>query len=240
MHKDPELNEKENKRALLAASDSSLRNDFLTVEQAHILHLTARILKKTVSMSDEEWPVALEAVSEALDSYDEEKGNFWNYAAVVIQSRLRDLYRREARRSVELNVGPEAFDSDQDDEASGLSIEVRDKTAVVVDLRLRDELDAFTAELKAFDIDIFDLPASAPGTARTRSVCARIIDAFFSPPPPLTEEMRKTGQIPAKELMRRTQITRKFIDKHRKYLMASALIKDGDYPGMAEYLPTVQ
>lgn len=238
MQPDLGLKEEENKRALNAKSDQGRKNAFLTSEQAHILHLTARILKRTVSMSDDEWPIALEATGEAIDFYNEEKGNFWNYAALVIASRLKDHYRRESRSRTEIAVGPEAFDSDLDEEPSGLSIEVRDKTAVVVDTRLRDELDAFSEEIKKFDIDLFDLPASAPGTAKTRSICARLIEAFFEPPPPLTDEMRQTGRLPAKELIKRTQITRKFIDKHRKYLIASALIKDGDYPGMASYLPT--
>ena len=229
----------ENRRALTAKQSNEAKNDFLSAEQDHILHLTARILMKTVSMSDDEWSIALVAVGEAIDSYDETRGNFWNYAALVIKSRINDYYRKNHRTDAEILTGPEAFVSDPDDDSQvGLQIEVRDKTAVVVDTGLRDELDAFDEELGALGISLFELPAQAPKASKTRLACARLIEAFFEPPPPIVDELKSSGNLPVKELIARTGIARKLIDKHRKYLIAGALIKDGEYPQMAEYLPT--
>ena len=82
----PEIKEKENEKAIAAKASPSAKNRFLTDEARHILHLTARILKRTVSINDDEWSVALMAVSEAIDSYDQEKNDFWNYAALVVGS----------------------------------------------------------------------------------------------------------------------------------------------------------
>ena len=228
----------ENRRAIEAAKEAGAKNAFLAAQQSHILHLTARILKRTVTMSDDEWSVALLAVSEALDRYDESRGNFWNYAALVIGSRLKDHFRSGAK-DAELLVGPDAFDGDpdEDDPSLGLKIEVRDKTAVVVDTALRDEIEAFSAELKEYGIDLFELPESAPRAAKTRAVCAELIKAFFTPPP-LTDELKKTKNLPVKSLRDRVSVTRKLIDRHRKYLVAAMLIKAGDYPGMADYLPS--
>lgn len=230
----------EDRRALEAAKSREAKNDFLTAEQYHILHLTARILMRTVTMSDDEWSTALSAVSEAIDRYDEKQGHFWNYAALVIESRLRDHYRSKGRNEKELTVGPEYFSGDFDEDAeTGLQIEIQEKTASVVDTGLRDELDAFTEELEAYGIDLFDLPGSAPKASKTKTACAKLILAFFEPPPPLTGELKRTRNLPVKDLISRTGIARKLIDKHRKYLIAAALIKDGDYPGMADYLPRI-
>lgn len=232
------LKNEENRRAIEAAADAETKNAFLAAQQGHILHLTARVLKRTVTMSDDEWSIALIAVSEALDSYDESRGNFWNYAALVIGSRLKDHFR-SAAKDAELLVGPDAFDGDpgEDDPAMGLKIEVRDKTAVVVDTALRDEIEAFGAELREYGIDLFDLPESAPRAAKTRAVCAELIKAFFTPPP-LTDELKRTKNLPVKSMLGRVKVARKLIDRHRKYLVAAMLIKAGDYPGMADYLPS--
>ena len=228
----------ENMKALDAAKCSEAKNSFLTREQEHILHLTARILKHTVTMSDDEWSIALIATGEAIDSYDETRGNFWNYASLVIKSRLLDHYRSSAKES-ELLVSSDTFSVDPDDDegALGLQIEVREKTAVVIDTSLRDEIAAFTEELAGCGIDLFDLPASAPRAAKTKAICADILKAFFTPPP-LTDELKRTKNLPVKSILGRIKVTRKLIDRHRKYLVAAALIKAGDYPGMADYLPT--
>ena len=238
MNPNASANSEYNKRAIEAGKSDDLKNAFLTKEQDHILHLTARILSRTVSMSDDEWSIAFIAVSEAVDSYDETRGNFWNYAALVIRSRLNDFYRKNRKASQEITVSVEAFDTDFDEEdMPGIQIEIKDKTAVVTDTRLRDELDAFEGELSTYGISLFELPEHAPKSLKTKESCARLIKAFFEPPPPIIDEFKTTGNLPVKGLMSRTGITRKLIDKYRKFLIAGALIKDGDYPQMADYLP---
>ncbi len=228
----------DNRHAIAAAADAEAKNAFLAEQQSHILHLTARIMKRTVTMSDDEWSVALMAVSEAVDSYDENRGNFWNYAALVIGSRLKDHFR-SGTKDAEMLVGPDAFDGDpdEDDPSLGLKIEVREKTAVVVDTSLRDEIEAFGEELSEYGIDLFELPESAPRAAKTRAVCAELIKAFYTPPP-LIDELKRTKNLPVKSLLSRVKVARKLIDRHRKYLVAAMLIKAGDYPGMADYLPS--
>ena len=58
-----------NEIVLKAAHDAEVKNEFLISEQQHILKLTAKIAGKSLSMSDDEWSVGLNAVSEAIDSY---------------------------------------------------------------------------------------------------------------------------------------------------------------------------
>lgn len=213
------------------------RNAFLQKEQDHILHLTARILKRTVSWSDDECSVALIAVNEAIDSYDESKGKFWNYSALVISSRLKDFYRSNSKYKNEVSVGNDAFDGDieENEEQLGIHIEIRDKTAVYVNNKLRDELYDLQQELESYNIDLFELPMHAPKSQKTKRSCAEIIAAIFIPPP-LIDELKRSGKLPVKEIMNRVNVKRKLIDDHRKYLIASALIKAGDYPMMSDYL----
>ncbi len=229
----------DNKRAIEAKSDSQVRESFLSEEQEHILRLTARIMKRTVTHSDDEFSLALIAVSDAIDTYDENKGPFWNYASLVIKSRIIDYLRKNYHNNNEMLVAPESFSGEikDDDESSliGITYEIKSKTAVYVDNSLKHEIEALTEELSSYGIDIFDLPKAVPKTAKTKESCNKLITAFFLPPP-LMELLRKTGNLPIKELLERCPVSRKLVERHRKYLMASVLVKGGDYTNIGDYL----
>lgn len=231
--------QRDNLRAMEAAGSREARERFLAEEQRHILHLTARILKRTVTDSDDEYSIALMAVSEAIDSYQPERGPFWNYAALVIRSRILDEVRAHADRQAEIMVSPDAFGGEREEEEAQANISIREelsaKTAVYIDNDLKAEITALTDELKGYGIDLFELPAAAPHTEKTRAACRELIRAFFLPPP-LTEALKRTGNLPMRELLKRTGIKRKLIDRHRKYLLASVLVKTGDYQGIGEYI----
>ena len=228
-----------NRRALRAASDKEEKNLFLTEERDHILYLTARILRRTVTDSEDEFSIALLAVSEAIDSFKEEKGAFWNYASLVIKSRILDDYRKRSSYSNELLLSPDSFSGESDDEENNAGISIRTelnkKTAVYIDNSLKDELSELGRELKEYDIDLFDLPKVSPKSEKTRKTCSELIAAFFLPPP-LVGLLKKTGKLPVNELLKRHNASRKLIDRHRKFLLASILIKSGDYSEIGEYI----
>ncbi len=228
----------ENEQAKAAAQDMALKDRFLTDNRTHILRLAGTITHSSITESDDEWSVALRAVSEAIDSYSEEKGNFWGYAAVVMKSRLTDHYRSGNRFRAEIAARPEVFDGDleEDDPDVGLSSEVRSHIAVMPDTSLPEEIEALSEELAEFGISFFELAECSPKAEKTRRSCAAFIKGMFTPPPPLTGELRSKHMLPAAALMKRVKESKKLLERHRKYLIASTLILDGDYPQLSDYL----
>ncbi|MBQ7424888.1 MAG: hypothetical protein IJV21_01335 [Lachnospiraceae bacterium] len=231
--------DEENLRAIKAGQDKEQKERFLFDEQSHILHLTARILKRTITDSDEEYSTALLAVSEAIDSYNADKGDFWNYAALVTKSRLLDDIRSQSKLGKELTVAPDAFSGeiydDEDDGSVSIRQQVQNKTAVYVDNTLKDEIEALSQELGAYGIDLFDLPAVAPKSEKTKRSCGRALKAFFDPPP-LIDELKRTRTLQVGEIVKRSGESRKLIDRHRKYLIAAILVKAGDYSGIGSFI----
>ena len=230
----------ENKKAVKAAGDASYREAFLAESSEHILRLAAKISGRILTKSDDEWSIALMATSEALDHYDEEKGDFWSYAAVVIKSRLFNLYRSNKRSEGEISVSPSVFEGEveEDDPELSMKLELQDRMVsedTAENSSLKEEILALTEELEEFHISFFDLAECSPRSQKTKQGCAEVIASFFLPPP-LVELMRERGVLPAKELKERSGQTVKFLDKFRKYLITSALILDGDYPGLSEYV----
>ena len=231
-----------NEEAMAAKESAENKNTFLHEEQMHILRLASRIVHKPLTYSDDEWSAALWAVSEAIDTYEEDKGDFWPYASLVMSSRLKDLYRRDARYAQEVTVRPEAFDGDVEEEDPDYltQCEVQQHAGTQADTSLKDEILALQQELRPYGISFFDLAECSPKAEKTRLSCAQLVKAFFAPPPPLVEKLRKTGSLPVKELLSRVRISRKIVDRYRKYLITSALILDGDYPGLADYLDYIR
>ena len=232
----------DDQKAVEAAGNASVKEAFLSENSEHILRLAAKLSGHLITKSDDEWSVALIAAAEAIDKYDPEKGDFWGFASVVIKSRLLNLYQSNKRTEGEIAVSPEAFEGEveEDDPELSFKLKLQDKMAVSDNVSgesaLKDEILALEEELQAYHISFFDLTESSPKSAKTKKGCMEVIASFFLPPP-LMEYLKKKGALPAKELKERSGQTVKFLDKFRKYLIASVLIIDGDYPGLADYIP---
>ncbi len=190
-------------------------------------------------MSDDEFSIALLAVSEAIDSYDPAKNDFWAYSAMIIRNRLADLYRKESR-SKEFSVSPDAIDGNtvQDDPEFAVSLEIGEKIRVKslgVDQGLKEEMESFEEEIGRYGIGMEDLVESSPKSRKTREGCAGVLRLIFMPPP-LTELLKKSKKLPITEILARGNADRKLMERHRKYLIAAAVILEGDYPQLSEYL----
>lgn len=229
----------ENIRALQAAKDTDSLDRFLKEEQQHILRLTGKVLNKSITESDDEYSVALMAVAEAVRNYDRTRGDFWSYAAFVIKSRETDHYRNNKRSlENEITVSPEIFggNNDEDDPSAVLREEINQKTATYADNALKDEIEALGERLETYGISFFDLAECSPKAKKSRNACSLVLKAIFTPPP-LIEELKKNKALPIKKILERQKVSRKLIDRHRKYLISASLILEGDYPAIAEYIP---
>ena len=228
-----------NEKALGAGASTEALNRFLTEEKDHILRLTGRILGRNITESDDEYSIALTAVSEAVKNYDGTRGDFWSYAAFVIKSRETDHYRKESKRNKrELPLSPTMFDGDTADDESdyALKSDINEKTAVCIDNSVKEEIEALSGKLKEYGISFFDLADCSPKAGKSKDACGKAIKAIFTPPP-LIEEIIKSKTLPIKQILSRVNLSRKLIDRHRKYLISVSLILSGDYPQIAEYIP---
>ncbi len=230
----------DNERAVKAASNPVEKERFLDDAGTHILALTAKICSHPVTRSDDEWSAGLLAVSDAIDSYDPEKGDFWGYAAIIIKNRLINMYRKEQNSSREIPVSPQVFDGEITEDDPEISMKLKVMESLTTDDTdpsgsLADEILALTKELEEYGISFFDLTKCSPRAEKTRKGCAEVIASIFLPPP-LVEYLKKKKILPSSELQKRSGQNIKFLDKFRKYLIAATLILDGDYPQISEYV----
>ena len=84
--------------ALEAVKTEDGRSAFITKNEKFIIGCANRFTKRFITKSDDEWSIALIAFSNAMDTYDAEKGNFQSYARLLIERRLTDYIRSQAER----------------------------------------------------------------------------------------------------------------------------------------------
>ena len=225
------------KEALGAAADDRKRDAFIHKNENFILNCASRFAKHYISKSDDEWSIALIAFSNAIDSYNESKGAFPSYAKLLIEHRLTDYFRSQARFSSEMQTEPYLFEGevDEDSENMGFQINVMKQASVTNDNPLLDEIVAISEYLDIYGITFTELTECSPKAGKTKDSCASAI-RYLKEHPVLINNMKTTKQLPIKIISENAKVPRKILERHRKYIITAAEILSGDYPKLAEYL----
>ncbi len=231
-----------NALALRASGDERVREQLIRDNEQLILRTASAATRRYVSKSDDEWAVALYAFSRAIDLYDSSKGDFLPFSRMVIRRELVDAYRAEARHAPEMTVAPHVLDGDGDPEEDPEHVYlavVRDSVDAS-DHSLHDEIVAANAMLGTYGFRFFDLTECSPRQEKTRRECAAAIRGLLRDPPLLVELLRRNKKLPTAELQRLSGVSRKTLDRYRKYIIMAALVLSEDYPQLAEYLKFVK
>ena len=231
---------------VLGANYSELGFEKLVRENKRwILTLASRTCVRFITESDDEWSIALMAFNEAVEGFDGEKGSLRSIAAVVIRRRLTDYMRSEGRHSAEQSVRPAACEGElEEDESGALELSVRQRVAEVSmaddsGAKAREEIAEMQEILSEYGFSFFDLAEASPKAEKTKRSCGTAIRTLVASVI-LMAAMRLRRLLPVKELSEKSGVVRKILDRHRKYIIASAEILDGDFPILASYLSYVK
>lgn len=228
--------------------DAAAREDLLGRYTPFALKVAARVTGAYVRMGqDDESSVALVAFNEAIDSYDPERGaSFLGFAEAVIRRRLIDHYRqgRAKRHEVPSSLlgGLDDAEGDATGEAvaAGLAAVQRDRAEwshrdQEDNAERREEVGRYREMLAIYGITLAELVRLSPrhDDARKRAIeAARALAAR----PELVESLRRRGELPLKDLAGLAGLSRKTLERQRKYIIAVALILTEDLPQLEAYL----
>lgn len=230
----------ENQLVMEASKDGEAFNRLLEKNRNFIARCAFKADKRYITTSDDEWSIALGAFYDAVMTFDVEKGSFHKYAEKVIRNRLVDYYRVQRKHSHELSVGPEVL------EGSGDTKEWEDSVIpidAVLDKNSKSdiayEIEAIGHELKGYGFSFFDLAECSPKSIKTRAACKTAV-RFILYTQDLAEEIRYSKQLPIKKIQKGTDLPRKLLEHHRKYIIAVVEILSGEYPCLAEYVSYIR
>lgn len=230
--------------------DRTARETLLSRYSPFALKTASRVTGTYVRLGhDDEASVALMAFNEAIDSYDPGRGaNFLGFAQTVIRRRLIDHFRGKIRnREVPLSAlstGDGMMGSGSEEDAAGGVAGVAAGQVAAAEWAHRDheeqgerreEVLRYRELLATYGISLGELVRVSPRheDARRRAVeAARVLAAR----PELIAKLRRRGELPLKELGGLAGVSRKTLERQRKYIIAVVLILVEDLPCLEAYL----
>jgi len=216
--------------------DNDCREFLLKTYQPFIIKVTSRTCHRFVSEgADEEISVALMAFNEAIDSFRPGQGSrFLSFARLVVERRLTDYFRRTKPRLQEI---PFSGFGDGDDEL--YLLERNAAVQVYADSEIkrdrREEIVYFAERLQEFKISLDELVKISPKHAKARKRAMQAALAIFKNERWLQFFM-KYKELPLKELDGHLSVSRKTLERQRKYIIALLLVCIEDLPNIREYL----
>ena len=97
------------------------------------------------------------------------------------------------------------------------------------------EIDALSAQLRPYGIEFEDLIEASPKAKKTKELCKQIIEYILQNPAILLK-VRQKKRIPIKIFQENLSVPQKFMNRHRKYIIAVVEILSGDYLYLQEYV----
>lgn len=229
----------EERVAQIQEGDLKQRNQMITDYQPYIAKVTSRFCKRYIDPAyDDEYSIALNAFNEAINKFSAESGtSFLSFAETVMRRRLIDYVRKEQRFSKQLPYS--SFEVEDEDESVINPVEIHqaveqfeiDKSSE----ERRLEILELHQSLLDFGISFFELPEISPKHEDSRKMLFDIGRKLVEDHA-MIHTIKTKKMLPIKELLDRVQVSRKTLERHRKYLITITLILEGPYTYLREYL----
>ncbi|WP_110932606.1 RNA polymerase sigma-I factor [Paenibacillus bouchesdurhonensis] len=193
-----------------------------------ILRTVSHVCKRQIGWDHDESSIGLIAFNEAIDRYNETMGkSFDNFAFMLIRNRLVDEFRRQGRilraESVVYDDIRDEFEQTATEVASSMEAYEREQTA----LELAQELLLYDETLQEYGVSLEELESISPKHRDTRKQFIQMAK-HFSGHRNWIDILHKTKRLPMKEMLDLFKVSRKTLERNRKYLIALVLIYSND------------
>ena len=226
-----------NNRAITAKQSETeagiLIDEFMPFLNARVSRYTAQF---SGHMRDDALSVSMIALHEAIQKYDIEKGHFFPFADRVVRARIIDHIRkvsRQERNQVSLDAEDEYGQSTQANAVNIISIRNYDEEQRRA--RIAEEIEQFTADIASWGITMDALAKSSPKHKELRKTYKEIVSAIAD-----CDDIMQTIHIkryfPIKAISKITGLPQKKLERSRTYVLASLIIRTGDYELLSDFL----
>lgn len=229
----------EHKVKLIQEGNIRLRNQFITDYQPYVAKVTSRFCKRYIDPSrDDEFSIALGAFNEAINQFSPESGrSFLSFAETVMRRRLIDHVRKETRFTGQIPYSSFEVEDDEDSIVNPVeihqAIEQYEKEKTIEERR--SEIVDFNRCLQEFGISFNDLVDASPKHSDSREALFAI-GALLARDQVMMSIVQSKKMLPIKELLEKVEVSRKTLERNRKFIIAVALITNGSYPYLKHYL----
>jgi RNA polymerase sigma factor len=224
---------------LAQSGDEQARNDLIQAYVPFVLRIASQASHRYIDPDrDDEFSIALMGMNEAIDRYDRSKKvNFLGFAETIIRRRLIDYFRSQRLhgRTVPWT------DFDVVDEGDNVINYVEVKTSLDAHEReqeerqRRQEIREYAERLREFGLSFAELVKVSPKHADARQSAMQVA-RLVAEDPQLRAFVLERRALPLKLLEERVDVSRKTLERQRKYILAIILLLCGDYATLRDYI----
>ncbi|MBT2690421.1 RNA polymerase sigma factor SigI [Bacillus sp. ISL-47] len=225
---------------LIQQGDTVLHNELIESYKPFIAKTVSSVCKRYIHESDDEFSIGLIAFNEAIQKYSQDKGSsLISFSEVLIKRRVIDYIRKQSKyQNLSFNGGANL----DEDETAGSTIEdelsIEDFRKKTDEELRREEILQFTQILQQFDLSFADLIEQSPKHADARKN-AMAVAGILVENDELKTILLEKKRLPIKQLEGYVSLSRKTIERNRKYIIAISLILAGDYVYLKDYIKGV-
>lgn len=228
--------------AQVQQGDENVRENLIKKYIPFILKVTSQVCKRFVRMGeDDEVSIALLAFNEALAKYDcHQATSFFSFAQSVMKRRMIDYFRKNSGNkeipwsSVGNENGEENDSVNQLDRLTWQNSQIKFFEDDIRELR-REEILEYQKKLQEYGISLRELVEVSPKHQDAR-MAAYEVARIIAHNSRFRDYLGRTRSLPLKELEHEVRVSRKTLERQRKYIIALAVILTGEYYFLDEYV----
>lgn len=219
-----------------AQKDEAYCDLFIKRYMPFIKSETAKFLNRKVREDqDDELSIAMFAFYEAIKGYDENRGSFIGLAKMVIKNRLIDYARKEQRHE-DVSSLDAPMGSEGDTTMLDTLVEERDQMGEKIEAQsVKEEIIHFSKLLAKYDLTLSEVADQCPKQDRSLQACHEAL-AYAKTNVKILDKVEKTGKLPITELARATGVSKKTLERHRKYMVAIILAYTNGFDAIRAHL----
>ncbi|MBM7702223.1 RNA polymerase sigma factor [Bacillus iocasae] len=219
--------------------DQQLQNDLIEQYKPFIAKAVSSVCKRYIEESDDEFSIGLIAFNEAIEKYTKEKGSsLLAFADLIIKRRVIDHIRKEARVQT---FHLQAYEEEEDEFAQTkieAHLSLHEHIKQIEQEFRKDEILHFQSMLKTFQLSFYEIVDQSPKHADAR-INAIEVATFIANNEEVKAKLFKKKQLPIRLVEKHVAVSRKTIERNRKYIIAMVIILTGDYVYLKDYLKGV-
>ncbi|MGZ4032114.1 MAG: RNA polymerase sigma factor SigI [Tumebacillaceae bacterium] len=214
---------------------NQLLKDYIPFVAKSASQATGRYIRRG---QDDEFSIALTAFNEAIERYDLDRGSsFLGFADTVIKRRLIDYFRSKQANNRDLPLSDFEVEDEEDNVINYVEIQKsveEHRKQIETDAR-REEIVRFSTMLNEFEISMEELVDISPKHQDARENAIEVAKVLVSQKE-LSDYLIAKKSLPLKALMNYVSVSRKTIERQRKYIIAVSLILIGDFDMLQDYI----
>lgn len=215
--------------------DEFVLDYLLKTYQPFIAKNVSEVCKRYIDPKrDDEFSIGLSAFNEAIMQYAPERGSFFAFAKLVVKRKVIDYIRYTTKNPTAVSLD-ESFDEEQMENPAEISLVKENYKKEQDSWYRKQEIIEYSKKLAEFKITLEELTKESPKHKDARESAIHTAKILYN-----DEELRSfvktTHKLPIKELVKLVDVSKKTLERNRKFIVAIFIVLDGDYIFLKEYV----